>query len=160
MRRHVHETIQKVGDDLARRHTFNTAIAAVMELMNALARFDDSSAQGRAVRQEAWQSIVLLLNPITPHASHALWQALGHPETLIEELPYPKADEAALVKHAVKLAVQVNGKLRGQLEAPVETPAAEIERLALADTHVQRFIAGAPVKKVIIVPGKIVNIVV
>jgi leucyl-tRNA synthetase len=160
MRRHVHETIQKVGDDLARRHTFNTAIAAVMELMNALARFDDTSAQGRAVRQEAWQSIVLLLNPITPHTSHALWQALGHPETLIEELPYPKADEAALVKDAVKLAVQVNGKLRGQLEAPVGTPATEIERLALADPHVQRFIAGAPVKKVIIVPGKIVNIVV
>jgi hypothetical protein len=92
LRRKTHETIGKVGDDYGRRHSFNTAIAAVMELMNALAKFEDGSEQGRAVRQEALQAIVLLLNPITPHASHALWQVLGHGETLLEDQPFPQAD--------------------------------------------------------------------
>ena len=159
MRRQLHETIAKVGDDIGRRRTFNTAIAAVMELMNALAKFDDASPQGRAVLQEAWEAIVLLLDPITPHICHALRQALGHAETLLEDLPYPKPDPAALVKDTLRLAVQVNGKLRGEIDAPVGADRAAVEALAMADAGVQRFIAGATPKKVIVVPGKIVNIV-
>jgi len=160
IRRHVHETIAKVGDDYGRRYTFNTAIAAVMELINALAKFDDESAQGRAVLQEAWTSVVLLLNPITPHVAHALWQALGHGESLLEDQPFPKADPAALVRDALTLAVQVNGKLRGTIEVPVDASKEAVEAQALADANVQKFIAGLAVRKVIVVPGKIVNIVV
>ncbi len=159
MRRQVHETIAKVGDDIGRRYTFNTAIAAVMELMNALAKFEDASPQGRAVLQEAWEAVVRLLNPITPHASHALWQALGHPETLIEDLSWPVADPDALVRDAVTLAVQVNGKLRGQIEVPVGADHAAIQAQALAEPGVARFMEGLSVRKVIVVPGKIVNIV-
>jgi leucyl-tRNA synthetase len=156
----VHHTIAKVGDDIGRRYTFNTAIAAVMELMNALARFEDASEGGRAVAHEAWESITLLLNPITPHVSHALWQALGHAETLLEDLPWPKADEAALVRDSITLAVQVNGKLRGQIEVSTTATKEQIEHQAMADAHVQKFLAGFTVKKTIVVPGKIVNIVV
>ena len=159
MRRQVHETIAKVGDDIGRRRTFNTAIAAVMELMNALAKFDDVSAQGRAVLQEAWEAVVLLLDPITPHICHVLRQGLGHAETLLEDLPYPKPDPAALVKDTLRLAVQVNGKLRGEIDVPIGAERAAVEALALADAGVQRFLAGATPKKVIVVPGKIVNIV-
>ena len=157
-RRKLHETIEKVGDDYARRYTFNTAIAAVMELMNALAKLD-GSPQSRALRQEALEAVALLLDPITPHASHALWQALGHPETFVESLPFPKADPAALEREALTLAVQVNGKLRGQIEVPVAASKEEAERTAMADANVQRFLAGLTVRKVIVVPGKIVNIV-
>ena len=117
------------------------------------------ASQLRAIRQEAFEAVVLLLNPITPHLSHALRQALGHPEAFVESLPFPKADPAALEKDAVTLAVQVNGKLRGQIEVPVAAPKDEIERDAMADANVQKFLAGLTVRKVIVVPGKIVNIV-
>jgi leucyl-tRNA synthetase len=160
MRRQVHETIAKVGDDYGRRYTFNTAIAAVMELINALAKFDDDSAQGRAVLQEAWEAVTLLLDPITPHVSHALWQALGHGETLVEDVPFPKPDPTALVRDSVTLAVQVNGKLRATIEVAVNAAKDAIEAQALADPAVQKAIAGQAVRKVIVVPGKIVNIVV
>ncbi|MBW3550029.1 MAG: class I tRNA ligase family protein, partial [Proteobacteria bacterium] len=152
--------IQKVGDDYGRRHSFNTAIAALMELLNHVSRFDDMSDAGRALRHEALEAMVLLLNPVTPHVSHALWQALGHAETLIEDVPFPQADPAALVRDALTLAVQVNGKLRGTIEVPVNVDKAEAERLALAEPHVARFIGEQPVHKVIVVPGKIVNIVI
>ncbi len=160
IRRQVHETIAKVGDDYGRRYTFNTAIAAVMELINALAKFDDDSAMGRAVLQEAWEAVTLLLDPITPHIAHALWQALGHSETLIEDCPFPQADAAALVRDAVTLAVQVNGKLRATIEVAVNAARETIEAQAMADPAVQKFLAGQTVRKVIVVPGKIVNIVV
>ncbi len=159
LRRKLHETIDKVADDVARRYTFNTAIAAVMELMNAIGRFEETSDQARALRQEAFEAIVLLLNPIVPHASHALWQALGHAETLLDDLPYPKADPAALVRDALKLAIQVNGKLRAEIEVPVNATKDAIEQQALADPAVQKFTTGQTIKKVIVVPGKIVNIV-
>ena len=159
LRRQLHETIQKVGDDYGRRHAFNTAIAAVMELLNAVAKFDDASANGRALRQECLEAMVLLLNPITPHASHALWQALGHPETLLEDVPFPQPDPAALVRDAVTLAVQVNGKLRGTIEVAVDAAREAIEAAALADPNVQAFLQGLAVRKVIVVPGKIVNVV-
>jgi leucyl-tRNA synthetase len=159
LRRQLHETIQKVADDYGRRHSFNTAIAALMELLNHVAKFDDMSDQGRAVRHEALQAMVLLLNPVTPHVSHALWQALGHPQALLEDVPFPKVDPAALVRDALTLAVQVNGKLRGTIEVTPDTPREAIEAAALAEPHVARFLEGLGVKKVIVVPGKIVNIV-
>ena len=160
MRRQVHETIRKVSDDFGRRHAFNTAIAALMELLNALGRFSDTSEAGRAVRHEALEALVLLLNPVTPHASHALWQMLGHAETLIEDQPWPVVDESALVRDTATLAVQVNGKLRATIEAPVAAARADIEALALAEPKVVAQLAGAAPKKVIVVPGKIVNIVI
>jgi leucyl-tRNA synthetase len=159
LRRQLHEAIQKVGDDYGRRYSFNTAIAALMELLNHVSKFDDTSDQGRAVRHEVLQTMVLLLNPVTPHVSHHLWQVLGNAETLLEDLPFPQADPAALVRDAVTLAVQVNGKLRGTIEVGVQTPKDEIEALALAEPNVVRFMEGMTVKKIIVVPGKIVNIV-
>jgi leucyl-tRNA synthetase len=159
LRRQLHETIQKVGDDYGRRHSFNTAIAALMELLNHVSKFTDMSDAGRAIRHEVLQAMVLLLNPVTPHVSHALWQALGHPETLLEDIPFPRPDPVALARDAVTLAVQVNGKLRGTVEVPVNVDKAEAERLALAEPHVARFLDGLTVRKVIVVPGKIVNIV-
>jgi leucyl-tRNA synthetase len=159
MRRQLHETIQKVGDDYGRRYSFNTAIAALMELLNHVSKFDDLSEQGRAVRHETLQTMVLLLNPVTPHISHRLWQVLGNAETLIEDIPFPQADPAALIRDAVTLAVQVNGKLRGTIEVGVQTPREDIESAALAEPNVVKFMDGMTVKKVIVVPGKIVNIV-
>ncbi|MBP7366321.1 MAG: leucine--tRNA ligase, partial [Pseudoxanthomonas sp.] len=159
LRRKTHETIEKVGHDYGRRHSFNTAIAAVMELMNALGKFDDASAQGRAVRQEALEAAVLLLNPITPHSSHALWQLLGHAETLLEDVPFPQVDADALVRQAVTLAVQVNGKLRGTIEVAADAAREQVEALALAEPNTARYLEGLVVRKMIVVPGKIVNIV-
>ena len=159
VRRKTHETIDKVGNDYGKRHSFNTAIAAVMELSNALGKFDDASPQGRAVRQEALESAVLLLNPITPHASHALWQALGHAETLIEDVAFPQVDAAALVRDSVTLAVQVNGKLRGTIEVAADAPRDQVEALAKAEPNTAKFLEGLAIRKVIVVPGKIVNIV-
>ena len=115
--------------------------------------------QDRALRQEAFEAIALLMNPITPHLAHALWQALGHAESVVDDQPWPKADPAALVRDAVTLAVQVNGKLRGTIEVAVGLPNAEIEALALAESNVAKFLEGQTVRKVIVVPGKIVNVV-
>jgi leucyl-tRNA synthetase len=159
LRRQLHECIQKVGDDYGRRHSFNTAIAAVMEFLNHLAKFDDATPAGRGLRQHALETVALLLNPITPHASHALWQALGHAETLIEDLSFPQADPAALVRDSVTLAVQVNGKLRATIDVAAGAAREAIESLALDEPGVKRFLEGMAVKKVIVVPGKIVNIV-
>jgi leucyl-tRNA synthetase len=160
LRRQLHETIQKVGDDYARRHTFNTAIAAVMEFLNALAKYDEAGGPARALRQEAFEAVVLLLNPITPHASHALWQVLGHAEATLEDLPFPRADEAALVRDTLTLAVQVNGKLRGTVEVPASAGRDEAEAIARAEPNVAKYLEGQTVRKVVVVPGKIVNIVV
>jgi leucyl-tRNA synthetase len=159
IRRQLHETIQKVSDDYARRYSFNTAIAAVMELLNALSKFDDKSANGRALKQEAYETVALLLNPITPHTSHALWQLLGHAETTLEDVAFPVCDTTALARDSVTLAVQVNGKLRGTIEVAVNTAKEEIESLAQAESNVLKHLQGVQVKKIIIVPGKIVNIV-
>jgi leucyl-tRNA synthetase len=159
LRRQLHETIQKVGDDFGRRHAFNTAIAALMELLNALNKFGDQSDQGRAVRHEALEAMVLLLNPVVPHISHALWQVLGHPESVLEDQPWPQADAAALVRDTLKLAVQINGKLRATIELAANASNEDAEALALAQPPVQHFLEGLSVRKVIVVPGKIVNIV-
>jgi leucyl-tRNA synthetase len=160
IRRQLHETIQKVSDDYARRYSFNTAIASVMELLNALSKFDDKSANGRALKQEAYESVALLLNPITPHTSHALWQLLGHSEMTLEDAAFPVCDTSALARDSVTLAVQVNGKLRGTIEVAVNTAKEEIETLAKAEPNVMKHLENVQVKKIIIVPAKIVNIVV
>jgi len=159
LRRQLHETIQKVGDDFGRRHAFNTAIAALMELLNALNKFSDQSDQGRAVRHEALEAMVLLLNPVVPHISHALWQVLGHAQAVLEDQPWPQADPAALVRDTVTLAVQINGKLRATIELAASASKEDAEALARAQPQVMHFLEGLSVRKVIVVPGKIVNIV-
>lgn len=159
LRRQLHEAIQKVGDDYGRRHSFNTAIAAVMELLNHVGKFDEMDANARALRQETFETIVLLLNPITPHIAHTLWQVLGHAETLLEDQAFPQADPAALQRDAVTLAIQVNGKLRGTIEVAVDLPKDAIEAMALNEPNVAKFLSELTVRKVIVVPGKIVNIV-
>ncbi len=159
IRRQVHETLRKVTDDMGRRFTFNTAIAANMELLNALAKFDDASAQGRAVRQEAFELVTLMLSPIVPHICERLWRALGH-EGLVATAAWPSVDETARVQDAIEMVVQVNGKLRGKITVPVAADQAAIRETALADANVQRFMDGQLAKKVIVVPRKLVNIVV
>jgi len=159
LRRKIHETIVKVNDDIGRRYTFNTAIAAVMELLNALSKNDDSSANSRLIRREGLQTVVLLLAPIVPHICQAIWQELGH-EGLLLDAAWPLADEAALEKDEIQLIVQVNGKLRARISVAVDESEDNIKDLAMADDNARRFIEGKDVKKVIVVPGRLVNIVV
>ena len=158
LRRQIHETIARVSQSIGERYTFNTAIAAVMELMNAVNKSGASSAQASALRQEALDAMVLLLSPIAPHICHHLWQALGH-TTSVESESWPQADQDAMVRSTVEIVVQVNGKLRGKFLVAAGASKDEIEAAALADENVQRFL-DKPVKKVIVVPGKLVNVVV
>jgi leucyl-tRNA synthetase len=159
IRRQAYQTLAKVTDDIGRRRTFNTAIAAVMELLNALAKFPQAAAQDRSVMQEALEIAVLTLSPIIPHATHALWQALGHTRALIDE-PWMSVDAAALEQSSVEIVVQVNGKKRAMITVPADAAEEAVSAAALADEHVQKFIAGAAVRKVIVVRGKLVNVVV
>jgi len=159
MRRQVHETLVKVTNDIGRRRTFNTAIAAVMELMNALARFDERSPQGRAVVQEALDIVVLVLSPVVPHACHALWHELGHPGAVVDA-PWPQADVDALVRAEIEVVVQVNGKLRGRITVATNADEAQVRAAALADPNVRKFVDGKPVRKFVYVPGKLANVVV
>ena len=159
IRRQVHETVAKVTVDIGRRRHFNTAIAAVMELTNSLGRFEDRSPQGRAVLQEALEVAVLVLSPVVPHVCHALWKALGHAAAVIDE-QWPRVDEGALVRETIEVVVQVNGKLRGRVAVAAEADEAAVREAALADSNVQRFIEGRPVRKFIYVRGKLANVVV
>jgi len=159
LRRQTYQALTKVTDDLGRRHTFNTAIAAIMELMNGLAKIKDDSEQAHAVTQEVLEITVLMLAPITPHISHFLWQALGHDEAVVN-VSWPEIDESALVQDKIELMVQVNGKLRSKVSVAADLSKDEIEALALADENVQKFTEGKEVRKVIVVPGRLVNIVV
>jgi len=159
LRRIVHGTIDKVSDDIGRRYTFNTAIAAVMELMNAVAKFDVRNAQDRAVVQEALDAAVLMLAPIVPHICHELWHALGHDSAVVDKR-WPIVDEQALQTDTIQIIVQVNGKLRARVDVPADAGKGDIEQAALANDNVQRFIADQTVRKVIVVPGKLVNVVV
>ncbi|MDT8282840.1 MAG: leucine--tRNA ligase, partial [Gammaproteobacteria bacterium] len=131
LRRKLHETIAKVSDDIGRRHTFNTAIAAVMELINELAKFDDDSKQGRAVVREAIEAIVLLLSPVVPHITQQMWNDLGHDE-LLAEVTWPLCDESALVRDEIELVVQVNGKLRSKINVAANADKTLLEAAALA----------------------------
>jgi len=159
MRRLAHQLLVKVTDDLGRRRVFNTAIAAVMEFMNALAKFDDGSPQGRAVTQEALEIVVTVLSPVVPHATHALWHALGHADALIDRR-WPEHDPAALVRDSLEVVVQVNGKLRGKVTVAVDADEATVREAALANPEVAKFVAGQPLKKFVYVRGKLANIVV
>lgn len=158
LRRKTHETIQKVTDDMGRRQTFNTAIAAVMELTNAISKFDVISAQDRASVQEALEAAILLLSPIIPHVTHELWSALGKETAIITE-SWPTFDESALVKAEIEMVIQVNGKVRAKIEVAADAPKDEVESIALNNESVQKFTDGKTVRKVIVVPGKLVNIV-
>jgi len=159
LRRLAHQTLDKVTDDYGRRRIFNTAIAAVMELMNALAKFEDESEQGRAVVQEALELVVIMLSPIVPHICHALWQELGHSGAIVD-VSWPTPDAEALKQDAVELVVQVNGKLRGRVSVASGALDDQTKAAALADENVKKWIDGKPIKKMIVVPGKLVNIVV
>ncbi len=159
LRRQLHQTLAKVGDDIGRRRTFNTAIAAVMELLNSLARFSDATLQGRAVMQEALELVVLMLSPFVPHAAHAMWQALGHASAVVDER-WPVTDMAALAQDTVVIVVQVNGRLRARVSLPADADEAAAREAALANPAVAKFVAGQPVRKLIYVPGKLVNVVI
>ena len=159
LRRKLHETLRKMGDDVGRRHAYNTAIAAAMELVNALYKFEARDAQGRAVMQEALDALVAALAPIVPHVAHELWHGLGHAEPVIDA-PWPEPDPAALRADLVTLVVQVNGKLRGRIEVPADAGNDAVIESALADPNVQKFVAGQAIKKRVVVPGKLVNFVV
>jgi len=159
LRRLAHQTLAKVTDDIGRRRTFNTAIAAVMELVNAVGRIDDTSEGAKSVRQEALEFITIMLAPIVPHIGHALWHELGHREAVIDAR-WPEPDATALKQDKLEIVVQVNGKLRGRVSVPVQAPEEQVREIALADEAVARHVGGKAVKKVIVVPGKLVNIVV
>ena len=158
LRRKLHETIAKVGDDIGRRYTFNTAIAAVMELTNDLARYTELSDSARGLRQEVLEALVLMLQPITPHLSHALWSALGQAGAAVDQ-PWPVVDDSALVRERLELVVQVNGKLRGRITVAADAAESAISEQALDDENVVRFLEGLTVRKVIVVPGRLVNVV-
>jgi leucyl-tRNA synthetase len=147
-----------VGDDIGRRFTFNTAIAACMELLNELGRGSDASAQDRAVMQEALEAVVLMLSPIVPHITHTLWHALGHAEAVVE-CRWPECDQDALVQEEFTLVVQVNGKVRGKVSVPKDAQRGAIESRVLEEANVRKHLQGKPVKKIIVVPGKLVNVV-
>jgi leucyl-tRNA synthetase len=159
LRRKTHETIQKVSDDFGRRQTFNTAIAATMELLNEVSKLSDrANPQGLAVEREALEAAILLLAPIVPHITHSLWNALGH-KNIPLNAPWPKLDESALVRSSVEVVVQVNGKVRGKLDAAIDSPKEVLEQAALAQENVQKFLEGVTVRKIIVIPNKLVNIV-
>ena len=158
LRRELHKTIEKVSDDLGRRQTFNTAVAAIMELLNHLQKAPQESSQDIALMREAVNSIVLLLNPITPHICHHLWAKLGHTDS-IETAPWPVADKDALVEDEKLIIVQVNGKLRAKITVSASASKDELEQLAKDQPNVQQFTEGKTIRKVIVVPGKLVNIV-
>ena len=158
-RRQLHQTIGKVTDDYGRRQQFNTAIAAVMELLNAYAKLTEESATARAVRQEALEAVSLLLYPIVPHICEALYAELKPGQTAGKQL-FPKADASALEQDEIELVLQVNGKHRGNIRVPAKAAKADIEAAAVASESAKRHLEGQTPKKVIVVPGRLVNIVV
>ena len=159
LRRDVHKTIAKVSDDIGRRQTFNTAIAAVMELMNKLTRAPLDSEQDRAVMAEALSAVVRMLYPITPHICFELWKALGN-ENNIDHAEWVKADEAAMVEDEKLIVVQVNGKVRGKVTVAADADEETVKTVAFADENVKKFTDNTQIVKVIYVPGKLLNVVV
>ena len=157
LRREVHKTIDKVSDDIGRRQTFNTAIAAIMELMNKLNKAPQESAQDRALLDEALKAIVVMLHPITPHICFEMWNTLG--ESNVDTAIWPTADQAAMVEDEKLIVVQVNGKLRAKVTVAADATQDQVEALAFAEEAVTRFTEGTTVCKVIYVPGKLLNIV-
>ncbi|ATR84885.1 leucine--tRNA ligase [Pseudomonas sp. FFUP_PS_473] len=158
VRRSIHSAIKQASQDVGQHHKFNTAIAQVMTLMNVLEKAPQATAQDRALIQEGLETVTLLLAPITPHISHELWKQLGH-EGAVIDAGWPAVDESALVQDSLQLVIQVNGKLRGQIEMPVGASREDIEAAARSNENVLRFTEGLTIRKVIVVPGKLVNIV-
>jgi len=158
IRRAIHAAIKQASTDIGQYHKFNTAIAQVMTVMNVLEKAPQATEQDRALLQEGLEAVTLLLAPITPHISHELWQQLGHAGSVIDAA-WPSVDEQALVQDTITLVVQVNGKLRGQVEMPAAASREEVEAAARSNENVLRFIDGLTIRKVIVVPGKLVNIV-
>ena len=159
LRREVHKTIAKVSDDIGRRQTFNTAIAAIMELMNKLTKAPLENEQDRAVMAEALSAVVRMLYPITPHICFELWQALGN-ENGIDTAEWVKVDESAMIEDEKLIVVQVNGKVRGKVTVAVEADEERVKSVAFADENVKKFTDGQQIVKVIYVPGKLLNVVV
>jgi leucyl-tRNA synthetase len=159
IRRQAQQTLAKVTDDIGRRRTFNTAIASVMELLNSVAKHTQRSTSDRSVIQEALDIAVLALSPIVPHVTHALWRELGHTTALIDE-PWTTVDAAALETSTIEVVVQVNGKLRARISIAADADDGAARAAALADPNVQKFVGAAAVRKVVVVPGKLVNVVV
>ena len=159
LRREVHKTIAKVSDDIGRRQTFNTAIAAIMELMNKLTKAPLESEQDRAVMAEALSAVVRMLYPITPHICFELWQTLGY-ETAIDTVEWVKADESAMVEDEKLIVVQVNGKVRGKVTVAADADEETVKTIAFADENVKKFTGGQQIVKVIYVAGKLLNVVV
>lgn len=158
LRFELHHTIQKITDDIQRRHSFNTAISSVMELMNTFAKVEGEDAVTLSVKQEVIQNVILLLNPFVPHICHALWDHLFN--NPIDQEPWPKADSNALIKNEYAMVIQVNGKLRGNMLVSADLEQKDIERMALENADVKRFIGHENnVKKMIFVPKKLINIV-
>lgn len=158
VRRAIHLAIKQASNDIGQHHKFNTAVAQVMTLMNVLEKAATATEQDRALVHEGLEIVTLLLAPITPHISHELWQRLGHADAVIDA-QWPQVDESALVQDSLTLVVQVNGKLRGQIEVPASASREEVEAAARANENVLRFTEGLSIRKVIVVPGKLVNIV-
>ena len=161
LRRKTHQTLEKVSDDYGRRHTFNTAIAATMELLNTVTRFADTHNDNndRLAIQEALETAILMLAPIVPHFCHALWIHLGHDEAVMNA-SWPQVDQSALTETSITVVLQVNGKLRDTVEVAKDIGKDELEQLALGNEAVKRFTADGTIRKVIVVPGRLVNIVV
>ena len=157
-RRAIHLAIRQASQDIGQNHKFNTAIAAVMTLMNVLEKLPQDSTQDRALLQEGLETVTLLLAPITPHISHALWQHLGHSDAVIDAR-WPQLDESALVQDTLQLVIQINGKLRGHMDVDAGASRESIEAMARQNENVLRFTEGLTIRKVIVVPGKLVNIV-
>ncbi|NMZ52136.1 leucine--tRNA ligase [Pseudomonas poae] len=158
IRRSTHLAIKQAGQDVGQHHKFNTAIAQVMTLMNVLEKAPQATEQDRALIQEGLETVTLLLAPITPHISHELWSRLGHSEAVIDAR-WPVQDDSALVQDTLQLVIQVNGKLRGQIDMPASASREEVEAAARVNENVLRFTEGLTIRKVIVVPGKLVNIV-
>ncbi|MGY8811731.1 MAG: leucine--tRNA ligase [Pseudomonadales bacterium] len=158
IRRAIHLAIKQASQDIGQHHKFNTAIAAVMTLMNVLEKAPQSSEQDRALLQEGLETVALLLAPIAPHICHSLWQALGHSNAVIDAR-WPQLDESALTQDTLQLVIQVNGKLRGHIDVAADTSREAIEAAARDNENVQRYTEGLTIRKVIVVPGKLVNIV-
>jgi len=159
LRRKTHETLQRADDDYGRRMTFNTVVSAVHELTNAVSRLGPLAGDDRAAVHEALKTAVLVFSPIAPHVTQHLWRVLGEPKLLVE-CRWPEVDQAALVQQTFELVVQVNGKVRGKIAMAAAASEVEVREIALRNENVQRFIEGRTVRKVISVPGKLVNIVV
>ncbi len=159
LRRIAHHTLQKVTDDIGRRRSFNTAVASVMELLNAVGKLADAGLHTRVVKHEALEIAVMCLSPMIPHVTHQLWRELGHEQALALERWWTP-DASALVQDSIEISVQVNGKMRARVTIAAEATEAEAVAAALADANVQKFVEGKPVRKAIYVKGKLVNIVV